>query len=88
MANKKILVVGAGGFIGGHLVKRLLDDKNSIVAVDIKPKEYWFQDYDNVKNYYSMDMKEIDNCRTVTKNIDYVLILNVHQDYLRRCFYY
>ena len=70
--NKKILIVGAGGFIGGHLVKRLLRDDNSIVAVDIKPKEYWFQDYDNVKNYYSMDMKEINNCRKVTKNIDYV----------------
>ena len=41
--NKKILIVGAGGFIGGHLVKRLLRDDNSIVAVDIKPKEYWFQ---------------------------------------------
>ena len=50
--NKKILVVGAGGFIGGHLVKRLLHEKNTIVAADIKPKEYWFQDYDNVKNFY------------------------------------
>ena len=70
--NKKILVVGAGGFIGGHLVKRLLHEKNTIVAADIKPKEYWFQDYDNVKNFYSIDMKEIDNCKKVTKNIDYV----------------
>jgi GDP-D-mannose 3', 5'-epimerase len=70
--KKKILVVGAGGFIAGHLIKRLLDNGNSIVASDIKPKEYWFQDFDNVKNYYSMDMKEISNCRKVTKNIDYV----------------
>ena len=70
--NKKILVVGAGGFIGGHLVKKLLENKNSIVAVDIKPKEYWFQDYENVSNHYSMDMKDISNCRKVTKNIDYV----------------
>ena len=70
--NKKILVVGAGGFIGGHLVKKLLEYKNSIIAVDIKPKEYWFQDYENVENYYSMDMKEISNCRKVTKNIDFV----------------
>ena len=46
----KVLVVGAGGFIGGHLVKRLLENDNFIVAVDIKPKEYWFQDFDNVKN--------------------------------------
>ena len=72
ISNKKILVVGAGGFIGGHLVKKLLEHKNSIVAVDIKPKEYWFQDYENVNNHYSTDMKEINNCRKVTKNIDYV----------------
>ena len=43
--NKKILIVGAGGFIGGHLVDRLIKDGNSIVATDIKPKEYWFQDF-------------------------------------------
>ena len=66
--DKKILIVGAGGFIGGHLVKRLLKDGNSIVAVDIKPKEYWFQDFDNAENHYSMDMKDIINCRNVAKN--------------------
>jgi len=70
--EKNILVVGAGGFIGGHLVKKLLSNGNKIVASDIKPKEYWFQDYEEVKNYYSMDMKDINNCRKVTKGIDYV----------------
>ena len=70
--NKKILIVGAGGFIGGHLVKRLLNNNNFIVAVDLKPKEYWFQDYESVENHYSLDMKEISNCRKVTKDIDYV----------------
>jgi len=70
--DKKILIVGAGGFIGGHLVNRLLKDGNSIVAADIKPKEYWFQDFNEVENHYDMDMKDIYNCRKVTKNIDYV----------------
>ena len=70
--NKKILVVGAGGFIAGHLIKRLLETGNSITATDIKPKEFWFQDFDIVTNFYSTDMKDITNCRKVTKNIDYV----------------
>ena len=70
--NKKILVVGAGGFIGGHLTNRLLKDGNSIIATDIKPKEYWFQDFENAKNFYSTDMKDINNCRNVTEGIDYV----------------
>ena len=70
--NKKILIVGAGGFIGGHLVNRLLKDGNSIVASDIKPKEYWFQDFPEAENHYAMDMKDISNCRKVVENIDYV----------------
>ena len=70
--NKKILIVGAGGFIGGHLVKRILDNGNSVVATDIKPKEYWFQDFDTVENHYSTDMKDISNCRKVTEGVDYV----------------
>jgi len=70
--NKKILVVGAGGFIAGHLIKKLLLNGNEIIAADIKPKEYWFQEFDNVKSYYSMDMKLLNNCQELTKNIDYV----------------
>ena len=70
--NKKILVVGAGGFIGGHLVKKFLENGNKVVATDIKPKEYWFQDFDEAENYYSADMKDIINCRKVTQNVNYV----------------
>jgi len=70
--NKKVLVVGAGGFIGGHIVKRILDNGNSVVATDIKPKEYWFQDFDNAENHYATDMKDISNCRKVTQGVDYV----------------
>jgi GDP-D-mannose 3', 5'-epimerase len=70
--NKKILIVGAGGFIGGHLVDRLLKDGNTIVATDIKPKEYWFQDFDNAENHYATDMKDISNCRKVSTGVDFV----------------
>ena len=70
--TKKVLIVGAGGFIGGHLVKKFLDNGNNVVAVDIKPKEYWFQDFEKSENHYSMDMKDIINCRKVTPGINYV----------------
>jgi len=70
--NKKVLVVGAGGFIGGHLVRKILDNGNEVVASDIKPKEYWFQDFDNAENYYATDMKDISSCRKVTQGVDYV----------------
>jgi GDP-D-mannose 3',5'-epimerase len=39
-----ILVAGAGGFIGGHLVKYLLDSGFTTVrAVDKKPLRDWYQ---------------------------------------------
>ena len=47
----KYLIVGAGGFIGGHLIARLLNEKNDIKAADIKPLDLWFQKFDNVKNF-------------------------------------
>jgi len=40
---KKALVCGAGGFIGGHMVKRLIDEGYKVVAVDIKPLTEWYQ---------------------------------------------
>lgn len=38
---KTALVLGAGGFIGSHLVKRLKDDGFWVRGVDLKTPEYW-----------------------------------------------
>ena len=71
----KFLIVGAGGFIGGHLISRLLQEKkNQIRAVDLKPLDLWFQKFDNVENF-SLDMQEYENCIKMTKDIDYVMNL-------------
>ena len=43
----KYLVAGAGGFIGGHLSKRLVDEGHEVTCVDIKPLELWFQKHDD-----------------------------------------
>ena len=67
----KILVCGAGGFIGGHLVKKLMQDGHSLVCADIKPLEYWFQIFD-INTNISLDLKDYDNCINVTNNIDFV----------------
>ena len=37
------LVTGAGGFIGGHLVNRLIADGHSVVGTDIKQLIQWWQ---------------------------------------------
>ena len=70
----KYLVVGGGGFIGGHLISRLINLKQDVQAVDKKPEDLWFQKFDNVSNY-TLDMQEYENCLEMTKNVDYVMNL-------------
>jgi nucleoside-diphosphate-sugar epimerase len=41
---KKIVVLGGGGFIGGHLAKRLKEEGNHVRICDIKKHEYFFHD--------------------------------------------
>jgi len=67
----KYLICGAGGFIGGHLVKDLMDQGHEVVCADVKPKEYWFQIFDKNKNF-SLDLKEYENCLKVTDGVDYI----------------
>ena len=70
--KKKILVCGAGGFIGGHLVANLIKNNNyEIICADIKPFEYWFQYFDELKNY-SLDLKEYENCLNVSSKVDFI----------------
>ena len=69
---KKILICGAGGFIGGHLMSHFLKQSGfQIVCADIKPKEFWFQINSELDNY-SLDLKDYDNALKVTKGVDYI----------------
>ena len=43
MAGKRVVVAGAGGFIGGHLAAKLSQDGWQVRAVDKKPLDEWFQ---------------------------------------------
>ncbi|MFH1899978.1 MAG: NAD-dependent epimerase/dehydratase family protein [Patescibacteria group bacterium] len=70
--NTTILVTGAGGFIGGHLVKYLFSQGyEQIRAVDIKSLADWHQITDEAENL-ELDLKSLDNCRLATSGIDEV----------------
>jgi nucleoside-diphosphate-sugar epimerase len=71
--NKKILVTGAGGFIGGHLVNNLKKN-NEIICADIKPFQNWYQKFNDLENHV-VDLKNADTCLKITKNIDYIFNL-------------
>jgi len=58
---KKIVVAGAGGFIGGHLIKALKETGHQVRAVDIKPLTKWYQITPGVDNLV-LDLKNKKNC--------------------------
>jgi GDP-D-mannose 3', 5'-epimerase len=58
---KKIIVAGAGGFIGGHLVKELVKKGNQVRAVDLKPLNEWYQISENADNLV-LDLRLRENC--------------------------
>lgn len=55
-----VLVSGGGGFIAGHLVRRLLDEGHHVRAVDIKPLGQWLQPHREAENWDSRDLRERD----------------------------
>ena len=75
LKDESVVVCGAGGFIGGHLVKYLLDRGINVRrAVDIKPIEEWHQTSDGVENRV-LDLSEKDNAYQAADGMDVVFQL-------------
>ena len=64
MSQKSILVAGGGGFIGGHLVARLVSEGHRVRSVDVKPIDQWYQVFDEAENLV-VDLKNYDSCQQV-----------------------
>jgi nucleoside-diphosphate-sugar epimerase len=72
LKGEKAVVCGAGGFIGGHLVKSLLENGVDVIrAVDVKPLDEWYQVTDGVENL-SLDLKDQANCHVAAKGASLV----------------
>ena len=57
--NKKVLVTGAAGFIGYHLVKKLCETDYQIIGID------------NLNDYYSPKLKKI-RLSILSKNKNFI----------------
>jgi len=72
MDSGKILVCGAGGFIGGHLVADLLKKgKSDIRAVDLKPFDEWYQRFPNIENV-QLDLQDKAACEQASRGASIV----------------
>lgn len=65
----RVLVTGAGGFIGHHLTNYLVDRGYWVRGVDIKEPEY---EPTRAQEFLLLDLTEADNCLQATRNVDQV----------------
>jgi len=73
-----VLVTGAGGFIGGHLIADLkAKGFKRLRAVDIKPLDEWYQ-IDRTAESLSLDLNDKQSCYTAVKGA--VQIFNLAAD--------
>lgn len=72
MSGERVLVTGAGGFIGHHLVTKLKDLGYWVRGVDVKFPEYTEIDADE---FEISDLRRLDNCLIATRGVDHVYAL-------------
>ena len=66
----KVLVAGAGGFIGHHMVRFLKRKGFWVRGVDIKYPEY--SSKKEADEFLKLDLRKFNNCLKATRGIDYV----------------
>jgi nucleoside-diphosphate-sugar epimerase len=69
---KKVLVTGAGGFIGHHLVTTLKQQGHWVRGVDVKAPEFRPTDADE---FLLLDLRRRENCLQATGDVDEVYAL-------------
>jgi GDP-D-mannose 3',5'-epimerase len=72
--SKRVFVAGGGGFIGGHLVKTLLERGHDVVVADIKPFEEWYQLDERAENHKE-NMEDRAACYRLIEGCDEVYCL-------------
>jgi len=75
--NKTILVTGGAGFIGSHLVEKLVELKAKVIVADNLSRG----NLENLSNvidkieFYKVDLTNLENCIKVSKGVDYIFHL-------------
>src|SRR5262252_10856038 len=70
--NARVLVTGAGGFIGHHLTRYLVDRGYWVRGVDIKQPEY---ESSMAHEFWLLDLKHWENCLRATRDVSEVYTL-------------
>jgi UDP-glucose 4-epimerase len=72
----KVIVTGGFGFIGSHIVDRLIEDGLTVIVIDNESAECHEQFYHNPKAHnYKFDICDYENIRPLFEGVDYVFHL-------------
>ena len=76
----KCLVTGGAGFIGSHIVGKLLHNNHQVVVIDNESSEAndafnWYED--DAENHV-VDIRDFDACRPLFEGVEYVFHLAAH----------
>lgn len=71
----RIAVAGAGGAIGGHLVKSLLADGHKVNAIDLKQRFAWYQIPERCPVYDEWDLRDYERAHDAFEGCEQVYLL-------------
>jgi len=72
----KVIVTGGAGFIGSHIVDRLIEDGHTVIVIDNESAECHEHFYYNDKAHnYKFDICDYENIRPLFEGVDYVFHL-------------
>lgn len=76
----KCLVTGGAGFIGSHIVGKLLHNNHQVVVIDNESSEAndAFNWYDDDAENHVVDIRDFDACRPLFDGVEYVFHLAAH----------
>jgi len=77
LQSKKVLVTGAAGFIGSHLVDRLVEEGAEVVAIDNLKDGYLsnLAQHSNEIEFHKTDVRELEALKKVMEDVDVVFHL-------------
>ena len=68
----RVLVTGAGGFIGGHLARALLDQGHEVVCADRKNAGQWIQFHQDADNLTTWELSDWRNAQRAAAGCDMI----------------